>query len=56
MADISPTVSPSLINIRVSLQKMLSIDMNSISSNLTEARKQVDQKLCELESLKNVYI
>ncbi len=56
MADISPTVSPSLINIRVFLQKMLSIDMNSISSNLTEARKQVDQKLCELESLKNVYI
>lgn len=52
VADISPSVSPSLINIKSYLEKMKTIDMNLVGSTLTEARKEIEKILCELPSLK----
>jgi hypothetical protein len=54
VADISPTISPSAENIKMYLDKMISIDMSKLDPNLFKARKQVDLKLCELPQLKNV--
>ncbi|CAF1014086.1 unnamed protein product [Brachionus calyciflorus] len=52
VADISPSVSPSLINIKSYLDKMRSIDMNELATKIVKARKQVDEQLCQLPSLK----
>ena len=54
VADISPTLSPSTININSFLEKMDSIDMDSLDSDLYKARKQVDEILCELPLLQKV--
>ncbi|RNA09428.1 alpha beta hydrolase domain-containing 11 [Brachionus plicatilis] len=52
VADISPNVSPSLINIKSYLEKMKSIDMNSVGQTLIQARKEIDKILCDLPNLK----
>lgn len=52
VADISPSVSPSLIHIKSYLEKMKSIDMESVGSSLVQARKEIDKILCEIPSLK----
>jgi hypothetical protein len=55
VADIAPSISPSTINIKLYLEKMNSIDINSLDLNLHKARKQVDEILCELPVLKQVF-
>lgn len=54
VADIAPSVSPSTLNIRQFLNKMNSIDLSSLDHSVFKARKQVEEKLCELPALKHV--
>lgn len=46
-------MSPSLVNVKSFIEKMSTIDMSSLAGlNVISARKQIDQRLCELEALK----
>jgi len=54
VADISPTISPSTLNIKSFLDKMALVDFKTLDSNLFKARKQVEVFLCELPALKKV--
>jgi pimeloyl-ACP methyl ester carboxylesterase len=54
VADIAPSTSPSLLNISKILEKLCTIDLSEVSSNLFAARKEIDAKLCEVDVLKNV--
>lgn len=57
VADISPSTSPSHASIKTYLDKMISIDMNSLDgSSIFAARKQVDAKLCEVPALNMVIL
>jgi hypothetical protein len=49
-------MSPSLHNINAILDKLFSIDLSTLGSNLYAAKKQIDVKLAEIDFLKNVYI
>jgi hypothetical protein len=54
VADISPTLSPSLANIHQIIDKITQVDLGLLGSNIFKARKLADQILCELDILKNV--
>ena len=54
VADIAPSLSPSTLNIKQFLNKMNSIDINSLDHSVYKARKQVEERLCEIPLLKSV--
>lgn len=55
VADIAPSTSPSLKNITAIVQKLSTINLDQFKSvNLHNARKQIDQILCELDFLAKV--